>query len=59
MHFPAEIAVLKNNVNVRFQKYLWDRMVTGPAEILIFFRIFLENRLFYKCFYKNVQQASH
>ena len=31
-------------------------MATGPAEILIFFRIFSENRLFYKCFYKNISR---
>ena len=59
MHFPAEIVVLKNNVNARFQKRLWDRMVTGPAKILIFFRIFSENGLLYKRYYKNVQQAFH
>ena len=29
-------------------------MVTGSAEILIFFRIFPENRLLYKRFYKNI-----
>ena len=50
MHFPAEIAVLKNNADDTFQKHLWDRMATGPAEILIFFIIFSENRLFYKRF---------
>ena len=54
MHFPAEIAILKNSVNSTFQKHLWDRMVTGPAEILNFFRIFSKIRLLYKCFYKNI-----
>ena len=29
-------------------------MVTGPAEILIFFRIFSKNRPLYKSFYKNI-----
>ena len=58
MHFPAEIAVLKNNADDTFQKHLWDRMATGPAEILIFFIIFSENRLFYKRFYKNICRLS-
>ena len=44
MHFPAEIAVLKNNTNATFQKHLWDRMVTKPTEILNFFRIFFEKQ---------------
>ena len=54
MHFPAEIAVLKNNADDTFQKHLWDHMATGPAKILILFRIFSENRLLYKRFYKNI-----
>ena len=54
MHFPAEIAILKNSVNSTFQKHLWDSMVTGPAESLNFFRIFSIIRLLYKCFYKNI-----
>ena len=56
MHFPTEIAVLKNNTNATFQKHLWDRMGTEPAEILIFFRIFSKNWLFYKYFYKNIRR---
>ena len=40
IYFPTEIAILKNSVNSIFQKHLLDRMVTGPAEILIFFRFF-------------------
>ena len=54
IYFPAEIAILKNGVNSIFQKHLLDRIVTGPAEILILFRIFSENRLLYKRFYKNI-----
>ena len=54
MHFPAEIAVLKNSANAIFQKRFCEHMVTGPAEILISFRTFSEKWLFYKCFYKNI-----
>ena len=53
MHFPAEIAVLKNNTHTAFRKHLWNRMVPGSADILIFSRTFFMKTAFYKWFYEN------